>query len=321
MEHIMNYQFISKRHVLMTSYAGKSYDWVSTDSEEAYQQNCDLVDPIYKTKKITYEFNTEGYRTPELDTFTDNNFILVIGCSYTAGIGLAYEDMWSSVLSKRLNIPVMNLGMPGMGLDAVLLNLQNYLRGNYPKPKFIVVQHSEITRSMAAFSTTHNDVTSLIIKVNPIESESGLKHAEELLSQGNHTNELRCAYLTDAITVTANIHDIPVLHWTHSGDGDNYMSEYKIHSISNDNPNLWAPEPAPSDVARDNAHDGILRNRYVVDFIVPHINQMLRKGELNQPAPVARFTYELENSQELSEEELAKQQLLNSRKRSKIIYN
>lgn len=69
--------------------------------------------------------------------------IVVNGCSWTYGQGLANpsKDAWPALLSKKLNIPIVNIAMPGSGNDSIFRRSSQYLFKNLPtnsKPLFII---------------------------------------------------------------------------------------------------------------------------------------------------------------------------------------
>src|SRR5215475_14342465 len=51
---------------------------------------------VYKDVRITYKTNAHGWRSREIDPASPNKKIIFVGCSYTMGIGLPYEDVWTS---------------------------------------------------------------------------------------------------------------------------------------------------------------------------------------------------------------------------------
>jgi hypothetical protein len=58
----------------------------------------------------------------------DISHLVVIGCSLSYGDGLANpkEDSWSAILSKKLNVPVVNLSSRGGGNDRIMRRLYEY---------------------------------------------------------------------------------------------------------------------------------------------------------------------------------------------------
>jgi len=69
---------------------------------------------------IIYDVNSHGFRTRELDDLFDfTESIMCLGCSMTFGIGVHNETTWAYKLGQELNLPVINLGIPGGSLDAM----------------------------------------------------------------------------------------------------------------------------------------------------------------------------------------------------------
>lgn len=69
---------------------------------------------------ITYTVNSHAFRTQELDDLFDfTESIMVLGCSMTFGIGVHNETTWAYKVGQELNLPVINLGIPGGSLDAM----------------------------------------------------------------------------------------------------------------------------------------------------------------------------------------------------------
>lgn len=111
-------------------------EWCPSDSEKQYLKNLkrtrsrnDLEKHGWIDKKITYSFNSHGFRSEEFD-FDENESILFFGCSYTVGIGLPTENTWPYIVSKNLNLKCFNLGVGGSSLDAM------YRLAKYWIPKF-----------------------------------------------------------------------------------------------------------------------------------------------------------------------------------------
>lgn len=122
----------------------KTAEFISTDDAERFKKNKKNPQMLSKyldtNNPLVYSFNSLGYRTKEFSSFRENEFILVMGCSYTEGIGLHEEDIWHSYISKEFNLPIMNLGIGGCGPDTVRLNSIQYIKNNYPKPKMTIIQ-------------------------------------------------------------------------------------------------------------------------------------------------------------------------------------
>jgi hypothetical protein len=143
---------------LMTK--NNTYSFHSTDKEKDYLLNKEKMgkDWYYYNKEIEYKFNSWGYRSTEFDELGDD-FIVTFGCSSTEGIGLHYDDMWSTKLGKELNCNVLNLGVGSTGVDFQYYNsilLHNYLMSINKKPKYVVYQWPSQERTTASFLFNEN---------------------------------------------------------------------------------------------------------------------------------------------------------------------
>ena len=67
-----------------------------------------------------------------------DNYILVIGCSQTEGIGLKIEDTYPYLLSKNLNCDYYNLGICGTGIDVLNYNLVTWFTKIKKPPKLLI---------------------------------------------------------------------------------------------------------------------------------------------------------------------------------------
>jgi hypothetical protein len=119
--------------------------WQGLDSEEAFEKH--LLDSHTRSqleqwgwidRKIEYRVNSWGFRSErEFDTVTGPSLI-AMGCSFTFGTALPVESIWPTLASKRLGLELINLGVPGHGLD---LNTQWLISQGHVinDPKVIVI--------------------------------------------------------------------------------------------------------------------------------------------------------------------------------------
>lgn len=93
-----------------TGFENQSYKWFSTDIEE---RNF----PVDYSERISYEFNSQGYRCNE---FTRKAFnIMTLGCSMTFGNAVPVHDRFSTLICNELGKDVAdwNLAWPGTSGD------------------------------------------------------------------------------------------------------------------------------------------------------------------------------------------------------------
>jgi len=89
--------------------------------------------------KEGYTVNSMGYRAPEFNTVNWANSYVLQGCSATFGVGITNDAQTvSSSLEKKLNTPVINLGVSGTGIQFQYMNAVELLENNI-KPKGIFI--------------------------------------------------------------------------------------------------------------------------------------------------------------------------------------
>jgi|TARA_R110000803_G_scaffold47123_2_gene98525 hypothetical protein len=94
-------------------------------------------------KKISYKYNTNGFRDHEWPTDL-SDVIWCVGDSFTVGIGQPFEETWPNLLQKKLNKRCLNLGEDGCSNDTMALRIKEICKLH--NPKLIVVMWSYLAR-------------------------------------------------------------------------------------------------------------------------------------------------------------------------------
>ena len=109
--------------------------WSGMDSRDRYETHIRnpaslkmLAAGGWVDSVIDYHINSWGFRSEREYEHIHNPCIVTLGCSYTYGTGLHEHQIWPSILAQRLGVELVNLGMPGHGLDlnSLWLLLQGY---------------------------------------------------------------------------------------------------------------------------------------------------------------------------------------------------
>lgn len=110
-----------------------------TDTEKFYKKNKKKFGKewYFFDKKISYVLNEQNFRSRSFEEVKWEDSIVLIGCSNVKGTGHAIEDTIGYRLEKILNIPVVNLGISGAGIDLACWN-SLILYEHYPTPKAVV---------------------------------------------------------------------------------------------------------------------------------------------------------------------------------------
>jgi hypothetical protein len=145
---------------MIASRANTKHLWHSYDVPHNYLEVNSKGPNIYprNCKEIVYAFNNYGFRSDEFDLNSDLS-ILFTGCSYTEGVGLPVNSIWSNILLNRLrvvtgkNIPQWNLALSGAGLDSIANGLYWYSLKFKKKLDYIVILFPAFSRREFCYDT------------------------------------------------------------------------------------------------------------------------------------------------------------------------
>jgi len=127
----------------------RNYLEVNSKGPNIYPKDCD---------EIRYKFNNYGFRSDDFDIDSDVS-ILFTGCSYTEGIGLPANKMWTNRLLSRLKaktgktIPHYNLALAGAGLDSIANGLYWYSTKFKKHLDYIVILFPPFSRREYCYNT------------------------------------------------------------------------------------------------------------------------------------------------------------------------
>jgi hypothetical protein len=142
-------EFWRLRKIPCTSLRGtvRSCRWLHSDSEANYVKRGNKE---FSPESISYEINNFGYRSDEFDETGSVPALMFIGCSYTLGIGIPWESLWSTIVTNHFQTawgtPVRqyNLAWSGTGGDHVAMIVHQCV--DILKPQAIFVLWSYINR-------------------------------------------------------------------------------------------------------------------------------------------------------------------------------
>lgn len=88
---------------------------------------------------VDYKFNDYGYRASfDYEPLLDSEKIVCIGCSFTEGVGLNENETWPYLLSDKIGLPYLNLGIAGGSDGYVIWQIQNVLDNIQSKNIFVL---------------------------------------------------------------------------------------------------------------------------------------------------------------------------------------
>ena len=81
--------------------------------------------------------------------------LIVAGCSYTYGSGLAYSESWGIQLANKLNTSYVNISCTGWSMSNIVHSIFNHIR-SYGNPKYIAILATELNRGVEAVNWVDN---------------------------------------------------------------------------------------------------------------------------------------------------------------------
>ena len=118
-------------------YTGDTYERL-VENKKMYRDELE----IYDKYPVTYKLNKQGFRS-DIEDYTnlyDQEVEIILGCSFTFGIGFNLEHTWPVILDNLLEqkkVPKINLSIPGTGGDTAFRLLATYLN-KFKKIKRII---------------------------------------------------------------------------------------------------------------------------------------------------------------------------------------
>ena len=121
--------------------------FTNTDTEELFNENLKTMpqDWRYRTKDVSYKLNSSGYRTKEWKDIDWKNSIVLFGCSYVFGVGLAEDETVAYHLEQLTGKTVVNIGYSGGSNDLSLINCANMIN-NFDYPLAVVFNWTYMDR-------------------------------------------------------------------------------------------------------------------------------------------------------------------------------
>lgn len=128
------------------------------------------ADWIWYDRPVRYRINRQGYRMAELDTIDWTNYMAVLGCSFTVGVGLPEECLFSTAIGHDIGLDVVNLARPGACNDLIAAQAVRLFEKK-PAPRLVIVNWTSMSRR-GYWTDGKMDLHGLGLKTNPIWKSS-----------------------------------------------------------------------------------------------------------------------------------------------------
>jgi len=140
--------------------------------------------------------------------------LVVIGCSFSYGDGLTNpkEDSWAGLLSKKLNVPVVNLSSRGGGNDRIMRRLYeyHYLNSSKNNNPFYIIAFSHSSRR-EEYIRAANDYMVVSMKNDPDQMNKESFSAPSVLNYDSFISARKKLMVRSYVSDFLNINNINYL--------------------------------------------------------------------------------------------------------------
>ena len=134
--------------IIIPRYANLSCSELGHDSPTHAGQKFFMHEPVQ------YQFNANGFRTHDFARL-DSNCVLVVGDSYTLGMGENINCCYTTIIEQQLGWPVFNISLNGASNDWIARRTKDML--DIVQPRAIVIHYTFSHRRERPRSDWHDD--------------------------------------------------------------------------------------------------------------------------------------------------------------------
>jgi len=243
----LNIDMFTKYHP-NSKHKNKLLDWFPTDTQELFNENLQtqkqgLEQNGWLKREIKYQFDNLGFRKQLKKNFEKD--ILFLGCSFTFGVGINYEDSFTNIVADALGMNNVNWAIPGSSNDTAFRLCKQYLDKQTPS---MVILTSPSPYRLELFTeqngeTQSHNVTSLQRQGDPPlvnDLECPIEFFDERFSLMNREKNILATEML--------------------------CSKNKIKFL-----NMNAEDMIYKDFGRDLAHPGVRSNQAFADMILKEL--------------------------------------------------
>jgi len=155
-----------------------------------------VINDMISDNMSEYKYNSYGYRSQE---FIKNPDILISGCSFTFGMGCPEKLSWPVLLSKDLNLNMVNIGYPGASVQKIVLDIFRYCT-EFGNPKKIVCLFPDFYRILFA-KNKKTMIDSHDFKALKNKSEGSVEFARDIQSNVKGLNYKLDKYIKTPVII------------------------------------------------------------------------------------------------------------------------
>jgi len=234
------------------------YNWSNSIPDKAGRyQFCNgneqqRSDPNWKF--FEYEINEIGFRGP-IPSPDEKNITLWLGCSFTFGEGLDYDQCFYGMVTEEAGLKSLNLGMMGFGYYQIA-NTMHAALNIWHNIERVIITWPNIHRT--PYFTSENKMWNIHPHMDHSYSKEFVRVHDAFWK---HWSNDDCLHkFRDAVEKTellANYNNIKIIHGTWGGAAADEI----INLVTQEPVISFGYRTSPMDYARDGLHPGIKQNR------------------------------------------------------------
>jgi hypothetical protein len=223
--------------------ANQTLQWYSCDDKKKFLRQPKRFQKQFNYD-IEYKFNKYGHRTKDIEDL-EEDFLLTFGCSYTEGIGLRTDQIWTHALKNHLNLDLYNCSKGATGMDIQYYNTTLWKTNKLPLPKLVIAQWPQKTRKM--FASNDDDGYVGLRDMSETPTHDGTWWGRRYIIDTGELSLNSFMWYENFNNIWESL-GVPVFNWTWDADIEQevLISPYKLSLIT---PDIY-------DRARDYDHDG-----------------------------------------------------------------
>lgn len=207
---------------------------------------------IKRTDLSKYNVNSQYYRAPEFDAVDWKNSYILQGCSAVFGLGILDDSqIISHYLADLIKSPVINLGVPGSGMEIQYLNALDLLEEEC-RPKGVFIVYPNMDRY-----TLYNE--------DQIELVGAWSSPQKLSWMLNNNSRQHNLNLVKGYRALWRLANVPLYEWTHQPSNRDFCKNYIT----------WDRFP---DVADDGQHWGVVTSKLVAKILFDQFKKRSTKS-------------------------------------------
>jgi hypothetical protein len=104
-----------------------------------------------ESQMVLYRSDAAGFRVGSAGTSSAPGELVLCGDSFAFGTGVDFDECFGAIVARELDLPLRNFGMPGFGVDQIVLSVERHALPRQPALLLVALYDADFARSFSAF--------------------------------------------------------------------------------------------------------------------------------------------------------------------------